>query len=161
MYNEYSKSPFEFREADVLSEDFCRLNAGLESKFDFVHSAKVIHLFSATQQIQFFNIMAFLANSGGCIWGRQVRLLEDENTELYRRPSGKGVRFTASEFKSMIVEATGWDGEEIDYQSHTVKYTELRDARKDKGWVLQWSVRVPKDKSRVLRRFAEAGMPYF
>ena len=155
MYNEYSKSPFEFREADVLSKDFCRLNASLESTFDFVHSANVIHLFSAAQQTQFFNIMAFLAKPGGCIWGRQVGLLEDENTESYRRPSGKGARFTASEFKSMIIEATGWDGDEIDYQAHMVKYTELRDARKDKGWVLQWSIRVPKDKSRAVGRFAE------
>ncbi|KAG7086729.1 hypothetical protein E1B28_002662 [Marasmius oreades] len=153
MYNEYSKSPFEFREADVLSKDFCRFNPGLESGFDFVHSANVIHLFEATRQLQFFRIMAFLAKPGGCIWGRQVGLIEDENTEVYRQPSGKGARFTASEFKSLIVEATGWDEEEIGYQSRMVKYTELRDARKDKGWVLQWSIRVPEDKSRAVRRF--------
>ncbi|KAJ8080805.1 hypothetical protein PM082_017640 [Marasmius tenuissimus] len=155
LYNEYSKSSFEFREADVLSKDFYRFNPDLESAFDFVHSANVIHLFDAAKQIQFLQVMAFLAKPGGYVWGRQVGLIEDENTETYRQPSGKGARFTPSEFKSLIVDATGWDEEGIDYQSHMVKYTELRDTRKDKQWVLQWSFRVPVD-NLMMRRFAEA-----
>jgi hypothetical protein len=126
-------------------------NADLNSRFDFVHSANVIHLFAPAQQVCFFTALAFLAKPGGLIWGRQVGLSEDDLVNGYRQPSGKGARFTAAEFKALIYEATGWAEDEAAYEHQLVEYEELRVARQDKRWVLQWSVRVPLDKEPKTR----------
>lgn len=155
MYNDTSKPPFKFRQIDVLSKDFYAKNARLESCFDFVHSANVLHLFDPDKQLQFLQVMAFLVKPGGCLWGRQVGLADDEDRTIYRQPSGKGARFSASEFKALVLDATGWAEDDIVYQSQLVEYTELRDARRHKKWVLQWSVRIPLSKKPQQYRFAE------
>ena len=152
LYNEDSASRgFEFRQADILAKNFISRNADLVSRFDFVHSANVIHLYSPVQQVRFLAAMAFLAMPGGLMWGRQVGLSEDDLVDGYRQPSGKGARFTAAEFKSVILQATGWAEEDVAYVHRLVKYEELRIARKAKRWVLQWSVQVPLDKEPKLR----------
>ena len=152
LYNEDSVSQgFEFRCADVLAKNFCSQHADLNSRFDFVHSANVIHLFAPAQQICFLKALVFRAKPGGLIWGRQVGLSEDDLINEYRQPSGKGARFTAVEFKTLIYEATSWAEDEMVYEHRLVEYEELRMARQDKHWVLQWSVRVPLDKEPKTR----------
>ncbi len=144
--------PFETRYADVLAESFFVENTDLSSRFDFVHSANVIHLYGEEQQISFFKALAFMVKPGGLIWGRQVGLSkDDELREEHRQPSGKGARFTGAEFKTLILQATGWPEAAIMYEHQTVLYEELRQARADKQWVLQWSVRVPMDKEPKAR----------
>lgn len=65
----------------------------------------------------------------------------------YKHDEGKGTRFTAGEFKELILDATGWRKEDIIYRSELVAYNELRIAKPGNNWVLQWSVRVPFDKT--------------
>lgn len=155
MYNDHVRSTVpSFRQADVLAKNFESRNPDLDSKFDFVHSANVIHLFSPDQQLNFLRALVFLAKPGGLLWGRQVGLQEDENQEKYRQPEGKGARFTVQQFESLISEATGWDRSSFGYEGRLVKYHELRNPRPDKEWVLQWCVQVPIDK-RVVPRVVE------
>jgi hypothetical protein len=152
LYNDLRTSTApSFRQADVLAKSFQSDNPDLESKFDFVHSANVIHLFSPNQQLHFLRALVFLAKPGGLLWGRQVGLREDENMQRYRQPDGKGARFTAQEFESLIEQATGWDKSSFDYEGRLLRYHELRNPRPDKDWVLQWRVRVPVTKQVIPR----------
>lgn len=156
MHNEgYRSTEFSFRQADVLCKNFYNSHSDLESRFDFVHSANVIHLFPHAKQLVFLRALVFLAKPGGLIWGRQVGLTQDENTARYRQPEGKGARYTLLEFRSLIVEATGWDDNDVSFEGQLSEYEELRVARPDKRWVLQWCLRVPTEKSFKVGRIAE------
>ena len=155
MYNEGDTPSIKFKQADALDPLFCACNASLESKFDFVHSANVVHLFQAEGQLAFIRSMAFLAKPGGLMWGCQVGLANGPDGAKYKQEEGKGTRFTAGEFKELILDATGWREEDIIYRFELVAYNELRVAKPGKNWVLQWSVRVPLDKTPGARRITE------
>ncbi|KAG1817400.1 hypothetical protein EV424DRAFT_1624033 [Suillus variegatus] len=155
MYNEGDTPSIKFKQTDALDPLLCERNASLESKFDFVHSANVVHLFQTEGQLAFIRSMAFLAKPGGLMWDRQVGLANGPDGAKYKHEEGKGTRFTADEFKELILDATGWREEDIIYRSELVAYSELRMAKPDKNWVLQWSVRVPFDKTPGARRITE------
>ncbi|KAG1808902.1 uncharacterized protein BJ212DRAFT_1467045 [Suillus subaureus] len=155
MYNEGDTPSIKFKQTDALDPLFCERNARLESKFDFVHSANVLHLFQTEGQLAFIRSMAFLVKPGGLMWGRQVGLANGPDGAKYKHEEGKGTRFTAGEFKELILDATGWREEDIVYRSGLVAYSELRIVKPGKNWVLQWSVRVPFDKTPGARRITE------
>lgn len=155
LYNDKrAKDTFTLRHADVLAKNFYSRNSDLDSSFDFVHSANVIHLYSPAQHLDFLRALVFLAKPNGLVWVRQVGLQEDEFIREYRQPEGKGARYTVREFQSLIEEATGWEKAEINYEGQMVEYDELRIRRPDKRWVLQWRFRVPAQKGVAWRGFS-------
>jgi len=150
LFNEEGNSPaIKFLQGDALDPKFSLRFTRLESKFDYVHSANVVHLFNELQQIDFIRSLAFLVRPGGVIWGRQVGLADTPSGRKFKHEDGKGTRFTINEFKQLILEATGWNGETVDYKAQLVAYDELRASAPGKRWVLQWSIRVPLDKPKL------------
>ena len=139
----------QFREADVLDSGFFKKCKDLAGRFDFVHSANVIHLYDESQQETFLQALAFLVKPGGIVWGRQVGLDDNDDnkeaTSRFRQPKGKGMRFNIAQFRQLWLRATGWDAKMLKYEAVLVPYNELRDQRADKRFVLQWSVRAPMD----------------
>ncbi|KAL9110333.1 MAG: hypothetical protein Q9227_005064 [Pyrenula ochraceoflavens] len=144
LYNEDGRaSKLRFRQEDMLSPKFIDETSDLCNRFDFVHTANVIHLFTPKNQETFFRNLLHLAKPAGTIWGRQVGLADDMNQAIYKHPEGKGSRFTISEFRAFIAGITGWTAEDMRFEAQLVEYDELRIQRVDKKWVLQWSIRVP------------------
>ena len=134
----------QFREANVLGPQFYEKCSDLAGRFDFVHTANVIHLYGEAQQEAFLLALGFLVKPGGLIWGRQVGIAEDfKSNKQYRQPDGKGARFTVNEFRLLWLRATGWDSASIHFEASLVPYDELRSPRADKRWSMQWSVRAP------------------
>lgn len=70
------------------------------------------------------------------MWGRQVGLANGPDGAKYKHEE---VRFTAGEFKELILDATGWREDDIIFRSELVAYSELRIAKPGNNWVLQWS----------------------
>jgi len=132
----------QFREADVLHPRFFEECSDLAGRFDFVHTANVIHLYDEAQQEAFLRTLSFLVKPGGLIWGRQVGIDED-STDQYQQPEGKGARFTVNEFRLLWLTATGWDSALTYFKAILVPYDELRSPRADKRLSMQWSVRAP------------------
>jgi cyclopropane fatty-acyl-phospholipid synthase-like methyltransferase len=156
LYNEDPKSSkLRFRQADMLDSNFATKYPDLKNRFHFVHSANVIHLFGVAEQEVFFRNLVHLIKPGGTLWGRQVGLIEEFDAS-YRQPEGKGARFTVKEFGEMALRVGGWNEGDIQYDAQLVKYDEIRAQRKDKAWVLQWSVKTPAGKEKRMRHVAEA-----
>jgi len=141
----------QFREADVLHPRFFEECSDLAGRFDFVHTANVIHLYDEAQQEAFLRALSFLVKPGGLIWGRQVGIVED-STHQYRQPEGKGARFTVNQFRLLWLAATGWNSALTHFEAILVPYDELRSPRADKRLSMQWSVRAPErtPKSRIV-----------
>lgn len=143
LYNESRNAAgFRFRQADMLDPKFSETNIDLQDAYHFVHTANVIHLFGLKDQEIFFRNLVYLAKPGGRIWGRQVGLQEDEFQSSYKQPDGKGARFTMKEFRNFCLEITRWSLADINFEAQLVRYEEIRAPRKDKQWVLQWSIQV-------------------
>ncbi|KAJ5559812.1 hypothetical protein N7513_002211 [Penicillium frequentans] len=146
LYNEdLMSTKLRFRKADMTDPKFATKYPELKSRFHFVHSANVIHLFGMAEQEVFFRNLVHLVAPGGTIWGRQVGLIEGFNSG-YRQPEGKGARFTINEFREMALRVGDWAEHDVQYEGQLVKYDEIRAQRKDKEWVLQWSIRIPVNK---------------
>jgi hypothetical protein len=141
LYDESSK--LQLRQADMLDPGFKDKTRDLKHKFQFVHTANVIHLFDVVDQKTFFQNLVHLTKPGGIIWGRQVGLADDNNQWLYKQPEGKGARFTIKGFRDFLLDITGWNLADIQFEAQLVEYDELRVKRMDKNWVLQWSIHVP------------------
>ncbi|EZF78364.1 hypothetical protein H105_00617 [Trichophyton soudanense CBS 452.61] len=88
LYNK-AQQCFKFRHADMLDINFADKYSDLEKKFQFIHTANVLHLFSVKEQDIFFRNLIYLAKPGGIIWGRQVGLAAN-NHPSFRQPEGKG-----------------------------------------------------------------------
>ena len=88
------------------------------------------------------------------IWGCQVGL-EDKSPNQYRQPEGKGTRFTVSQFQQLWLRSTGWEASMVDFGAALVPYNDLRVAREDKSWSMQWSIRNRKDQEE--ERIVEVG----
>ncbi|KAK4063519.1 uncharacterized protein Triagg1_9396 [Trichoderma aggressivum f. europaeum] len=117
LYNQNrTDSPTTFVQANILDPDFTRRFSHLKGKFDYVHSANVIHLFDYASQVAFLRALAFLAKPGGLVWGRQVTETEDSPTRSVKL-EGKGERFTPVEFMRMWTTATGFQGPGIEWTS--------------------------------------------
>jgi len=143
LYNQTRNSfGAQFMEANVLDPRFFEECSGLAGRFDFVHTANVIHLYDEAQQETFLRAISFLVKPGGLIWGRQVGISED-STKLSRQPEGKGARFTVDEFRELWLAATGWDSVLTHFEAILVPYDELRSPRADKRLSMQWSIRAP------------------
>lgn len=110
LYNQAESSfGVRFRKADVLDPHFYDNSSDLACRFDFVHTANVIHLYDEAQQEVFLRALAFLVKPGGLIWGRQVGI-DEGSTNQHRHPEGKGARFTVNQFRQLWLAATGWNG---------------------------------------------------
>ncbi|KAH0175016.1 hypothetical protein KCU67_g470, partial [Aureobasidium melanogenum] len=133
-------------DADVLAPNFFERHHHLEGKFDFVHSANVIHLFNREQQLRFIAALAFLVKPGGLVWGRQVGEHDDSPTRG-KKIDGKVDRFTPAELMGMWVEATGWSAVSLEYRSRLVAYDELRHIP-DYKLSIEWTIRVGTSRSR-------------
>ncbi|OAL68878.1 hypothetical protein A7D00_7133 [Trichophyton violaceum] len=141
LYNE-AQQCFKFRHADMLDINFADKYSDLGKKFQFVHTANVLHLFSVKEQDIFFRNLIYLAKPGGIIWGRQVGLAANDHPS-FRQPEGKGYRFTILEFRDWCLKIAGWDAATAHFNAQLVEYDEIRAKREDKKWVLQWQLRVP------------------
>lgn len=153
LYNEdLATTKLHFQQADMINPDFPTKYPDLRDRFQFVHSANVIHLFEVAGQEIFFRNLVHLVAPGDTIWGRQVGLAE-EFEEGYRQPVGKGARFTINEFRDLVLDVGNWDEKDAQYEAQLVKYDEIWAQRQDKAWVLQWSVKVPvgKESGRAKR----------
>jgi len=57
LYNEDRESnKIRFYQADMLDPHFAQKNIDIQYKFDFVHTANVIHLFDRREQELFFSV---------------------------------------------------------------------------------------------------------
>ncbi|KAJ2903744.1 hypothetical protein MKZ38_009396 [Zalerion maritima] len=136
LYNESESSPVaQFRQADMLHPEFANTYYDLKDKFQFVHTANVIHLFDIRGQEIFFRNLLYLVKPGGTVWGRQVGLAADHQPE-HKQPDGKGYRFTMMEFRDWCLRIANWDVEDVGFEAQLVEYDELRAKREDKRWVL-------------------------
>ena len=97
------------------------------------------------EQEAFVRALAFLVKPGGMVWGRQVGLAGDEGSGRWKRPEGKGVRFSVEGFRQLWVRASGWEERKVIFEAVLMPYEELRVKTADKGFVLQWAVRAPVD----------------
>ncbi|KAL2037668.1 hypothetical protein N7G274_009613 [Stereocaulon virgatum] len=143
LYNQSQYSfGAQFRVADVLDPRLRERCGDLDSKFDFVHTANVIHLYDEAQQEVLLRALAFLVKPGGLVWGRQVGI-EERSIDQHRQPEGKGVRFTMNQFRRLWLAATGWETASGQFEAILTPYDELRTPRKDKRFSMQWSIRAP------------------